>query len=146
MQIYHIQLLRHHHYFINYNERSITPKVTLEGNSTAFYISSPGFNLLYVVERLLYADKVKTNIVLVHSGADERVPIIHAEMMRAALIEAGNPPEWLSFDRKGHGFHDPERKAKLYEHMEVFLNKNIGAKKPGHSSYKTVEVNNAGSL
>jgi len=73
------------------------------------------------------ADNIKAKVLLAHGGNDERVPVAHARMMREALEQAGNPPEWLLYQREGHGFADVEHRIELYKQMEAFLDKNIGA-------------------
>ncbi len=72
------------------------------------------------------ADKIKAKVFLAHGGNDQRVPVVHARKMREALEQAGNPPEWLLFEREGHGFFDLDHRIELYKRMESFLDKHIG--------------------
>ena len=59
----------------------------------------------------------KPPVLLVHGEKDKTAPIEHAEAMRAALIKANHPPEWMVAKNEAHGF---------YEMLEAFLDKNIG--------------------
>ncbi len=77
------------------------------------------------------ADKIKAKVLLAHGGNDQRVPVAHAHMMREALEQAGNSPEWLLFEREGHGFFDVDHRIALYQKMESFLDKYIGGQSEG---------------
>lgn len=72
------------------------------------------------------AEKVKVPVFLVHGGKDEVSPIEHAKRMRAALIKAGNTPDWLEEPDEGHGFYDAKRQLELYQKLEAFFAKHIG--------------------
>jgi dipeptidyl aminopeptidase/acylaminoacyl peptidase len=73
-----------------------------------------------------HADQIKIPVMLIHGGKDKRVLPVNAEVMRAALIKAGNPPEWLFAPNEGHGFYDTKNVTEVYQKMEAFLDKNIG--------------------
>jgi len=60
-------------------------------------------------------------------GADERVPKMQGESMRAALIKNKNEPEWVYERVEGHGFYEEEHVTKLYQTLLAFLDKHIGA-------------------
>ena len=72
------------------------------------------------------ADKITVPVLLVHGGKDKTAPPKHAELMRAALIKAGRPPEWLFAPTEGHGFYDTANITHFYETLEAFLGKHIG--------------------
>jgi dipeptidyl aminopeptidase/acylaminoacyl peptidase len=72
------------------------------------------------------ASKITIPVLLVHGGKDKRVPPVHAEIMRAALIKANNPPEWLFAPNEGHGFYDTKNITQFYQTLEAFLAKHIG--------------------
>jgi len=63
---------------------------------------------------------------LIHGGKDDTAPPEHAHRMRAALIKAGNTPDWTFEPDEGHGFYDEERQKQLYDKLEAFLAKHIG--------------------
>jgi dipeptidyl aminopeptidase/acylaminoacyl peptidase len=72
------------------------------------------------------ADKITVPVLLVHGSKDKIAPIVHAEMMRDALIKAGHPPEWMEVPNEGHGFYDSEHQKQFYLKLDAFLAKNIG--------------------
>ena len=66
--------------------------------------------------------------MLVHGKDDQRVPYAHFKAMSEALTKAGRPPEVLVKDAEAHGFYKEENRIELYQKMEAFLDKHIGAK------------------
>ena len=72
------------------------------------------------------ADKLTVPVLLVHGDADERTRPVQAEAMRAALIKAGRPPEWMMVPNEGHGFYAVKNRQAFYEKLEAFLAKHIG--------------------
>jgi dipeptidyl aminopeptidase/acylaminoacyl peptidase len=73
-------------------------------------------------------DKLKIPVMLIAGKDDQRVPIAHFNVMESALKKAGRPAETLVKDAEGHGFYKEENRIELYEKMEAFLDKHIGAK------------------
>lgn len=74
------------------------------------------------------AAKLKIPVMLVHGKDDQRVPLIHYKAMSEALERQGRPPESLVKDAEGHGFYKEANRIELYEKMEAFLDRHIGAK------------------
>lgn len=72
------------------------------------------------------ADKLTVPVLLVHGDADETTRPVQAEAMRAALIKAGRPPEWMMVPNEGHGFFAVKNRQAFYEKLEAFLAKHIG--------------------
>jgi dienelactone hydrolase len=72
------------------------------------------------------AEKITAPVLLVHGGKDEDAPPEHANLMRAALIKAGRPPEWFYAPDEGHGFYGTDNVTKFYTKLEAFLEKHIG--------------------
>lgn len=72
------------------------------------------------------ADKIDVPVLLIHGEEDERAPIAQAKAMRAALEAAHKPYEWLTKPNEGHGFYKEENLVDMYNHVQVFLEKNIG--------------------
>ncbi len=70
-----------------------------------------------------FADKIHIPVMLVHGIEDTRATFNHAEAMRAALIKAHRPPEWMAVENEGHGFYKTENRIKFYENLEAFLAK-----------------------
>jgi dipeptidyl aminopeptidase/acylaminoacyl peptidase len=74
------------------------------------------------------ADKIRVPVMLVHGERDERVPMSQYRALRSALVAAGRPPEVEILEAKeGHGFEELENNVRLYNAMEAFLDKHIGA-------------------
>lgn len=73
----------------------------------------------------LQAEKITVPVLLVHGEADKRVPIVHAETMRAALIKANRPPEWMAVPNEGHGFYNTKNIKAFYQKLEAFLAKHL---------------------
>ena len=72
------------------------------------------------------AAQITAPVLLVHGGKDKVVPVEHAEAMRAALIGANRPPEWMLAPNEGHGFYDTANRTRFYESLAAFLDKHIG--------------------
>ncbi|WP_233590171.1 S9 family peptidase [Dyella dinghuensis] len=72
------------------------------------------------------ADKIDVPVLLIHGEADERAPFAQAKAMRAALEAAHKPYEWLTKPNEGHGFYKEENVVDMYNHVQSFLEKNIG--------------------
>lgn len=65
-------------------------------------------------------------VLLVHGGMDKVAPVAQAEKMRAALIKANRPPQWMLADTEGHGFYNIKNNTALLEKMQAFLEQHIG--------------------
>lgn len=74
---------------------------------------------------VLLAQRIQAPVMLVHGEKDERVPLVHALEMRKALRAAGKEPEWLVFDREGHGWYKPENELTYARRVEAFLAKHL---------------------
>ncbi|WP_028773486.1 alpha/beta hydrolase family protein [Shewanella waksmanii] len=70
-------------------------------------------------------DKLKTNLLLVHGGEDERAPIEQLEALEADLKKHNYPYEKLVMDDEGHGFYSDAHRAKYYQQMLSFLQENL---------------------
>ena len=74
------------------------------------------------------AEQIKARVFLMHGGEDRRAPLEHARRMRAALEQAGNPPEWLYDVRQGHGAAGNEPVREMYQRVLNFLAENTAPK------------------
>ncbi|ABV34994.1 peptidase S9, prolyl oligopeptidase active site domain protein [Shewanella sediminis HAW-EB3] len=70
-------------------------------------------------------DKLKTKLLLVHGGDDERAPIEQFEALEDALNERNYPYQKLIMDDEGHGFYNDDHQAKYYGEMLSFLKENL---------------------
>ncbi|HWS26837.1 MAG TPA: prolyl oligopeptidase family serine peptidase, partial [Xanthomonadales bacterium] len=74
-----------------------------------------------------HADQIEAAVMLAHGGEDERVPLDHAQRMRAAMKKVGKPVEWLVKDNEGHGFYVQAHRVELYDAVLAFLAKHTAA-------------------
>ncbi|MDQ7049512.1 MAG: S9 family peptidase [Enterobacterales bacterium] len=76
------------------------------------------------------AEKIKANILLIHGGKVEQVPIEQALVMKQALEKLNKPVEWLEFSNEGHGYNDNQNRKQLAIAVLEFLDQNIGSVVP----------------
>ncbi|MCL1050820.1 S9 family peptidase [Shewanella abyssi] len=70
-------------------------------------------------------DKLQANLLLVHGGDDERVPIEQLESLESSLKSVNYPYKKLVMDDEGHGFYNDSHRAKYYSEMLTFLKTNL---------------------
>lgn len=73
--------------------------------------------------------QLKAPVFIIHGGADQRVPIIHATNLKTELEKRNHPYEWLVKETEGHGFYIPANNVERWEKMLNFFDKYIGAAK-----------------
>ena len=66
-------------------------------------------------------EKFNVPVLIVHGGADPRVPIQNAEALRGKLEKSGKQYDWLVFPKEGHGFYTEDHREALYAKMETFF-------------------------
>lgn len=95
----------------------------------AFYRATAGDDqaALKAASPVNNAERLKVPLLLAHGGRDTRVPIAHAEQLRAALKAQGRPPEWLEEPDEGHGFYDEGARLRLYTRVVAFLKQHTAA-------------------
>jgi dipeptidyl aminopeptidase/acylaminoacyl peptidase len=71
------------------------------------------------------ASAIKVPVLLAHGTMDARVPIKHAKEMRSALEDAGDPPEFVTYDWEGHGLSDPAHLKDFYGRLIRLLEKSL---------------------
>ena len=64
---------------------------------------------------LVQAKKIQAPLLLAFGESDRRVPMVHGKRLRAALIDAGNPPEWVSYPNEGHSWRQVQYPSRLCE-------------------------------
>jgi dipeptidyl aminopeptidase/acylaminoacyl peptidase len=74
------------------------------------------------------ADKIKAPLLLAMGEADRRVPLAHGNRMRAALTEAGNPPQWVTYPGEGHGWSQAKTRIDFAKKVELFLHQHVPVK------------------
>ena len=60
--------------------------------------------MLQEVSPLAQAARIKAPVLLAFGELDRRVPLEHGTLMRRALREAGNEPEWVVYMGEGHSW------------------------------------------
>lgn len=76
------------------------------------------------------AARIKAPLLLAFGEADQRVPLAHGKRMREALIEAGHPPEWVTYPDEGHSWRKVETHVDFARRMEVFLERHLKNAQP----------------
>jgi len=71
------------------------------------------------------AARIKAPVLLAYGEQDRRVPLAHGKRMRDALKEAGNPPEWVIYEKEGHGFGLTKNRVDFAQRMKAFLAKHL---------------------
>ena len=74
-----------------------------------------------------HIDRLKSKVMLIVGGEDNRVPPIQGERLHSALDKAHIAHEWLYQRTEGHGFYDEGNRAELLTKIAEFLDANIGA-------------------
>ncbi len=71
------------------------------------------------------ASEIKAPVFLAFGEKDRRVPLEHGTAMRAALRAAGNEPEWVVYEREGHGWAQPRNRVDFAQRLEAFFAKHL---------------------
>ncbi len=71
--------------------------------------------------------EIKIPLLVVHGGADRRVPIAHAREFTAAARRAGVTVERFDYLEEGHGFFSPANETDFYGRLERFLAESLSA-------------------
>lgn len=74
---------------------------------------------------LAQAKQIKAPLLLAFGESDLRVPIAHGERLRAALREAGRPPEWVSYENEAHSWRMQSTQVDFAKRVEKFLGKHL---------------------
>ncbi|MFI4979415.1 MAG: alpha/beta hydrolase family protein [Nevskiales bacterium] len=76
---------------------------------------------------IVYIDRLKAAVMIVHGEDDERVPVSQARLLRKALEGRDYPYEWLVKPHEGHGFYLEKNRIELDQKLLAFLARNIGS-------------------
>jgi dipeptidyl aminopeptidase/acylaminoacyl peptidase len=74
---------------------------------------------------LANAARIRAPVLMVYGGADRRVPIIHGERMRDALVDNKSPVEWVTYPEEGHGFLLESNRFDFYGRVAKFLGQHL---------------------
>jgi dipeptidyl aminopeptidase/acylaminoacyl peptidase len=74
------------------------------------------------------AARIRAPVLMAYGGLDYRVPLVHGEKMRDALLANGTPVEWIVYTEEGHGFMLESTRMDFYQRVARFLDRHIGAK------------------
>lgn len=76
-------------------------------------------------------EKIQLPVFLAQGAVDRRVPMQQFDALVDAFRANGRPVETLVVKGEGHGFQKPENRVRLYQQMETFLDKYLGAEGTG---------------
>ncbi len=85
--------------------------------------------MLKAASPLENAAKIRGPVLMAYGLQDRRVPIIHGEKMRDALVKQGTPVEWVVYQEEGHGFLLEKNRFDFYTRVAKFLADNLGEKR-----------------
>lgn len=85
----------------------------------------------YAISPASMLDKFDVPVLIAHGKDDPRVPYENATELRSALNKAGKPYEWLAEPGELHGFYSEKHNEELFNMIQAFLAKYIGA---GHNA------------
>lgn len=74
---------------------------------------------------LANAAKIRVPVLMVYGGEDYRVPIVHGERMRDALLQNKTPVEWVAYPEEGHGFLLEANRFDFYGRVAKFLGRHL---------------------
>jgi len=70
---------------------------------------------------LAQARRIQAPLLLAFGESDRRVPLVHGERLRSALIEAGKPPAWVTYPNEGHSWRQVSTHVDFAQRVEKFL-------------------------
>ena len=70
---------------------------------------------------LAQASRIKAPLLLAFGESDLRVPLAHGKRLREAMADAGNPPEWVSYQNEGHSWRLTATQVDWARRVERFL-------------------------
>jgi dipeptidyl aminopeptidase/acylaminoacyl peptidase len=76
---------------------------------------------------LANAAKIRAPVLMAYGRQDRRVPIVHGERMRDALVAAGSTVEWVAYAEEGHGFMLEANRFDFYGRVAKFLATHLAA-------------------
>ncbi len=82
------------------------------------------------------ASKIKTPVMMAYGSEDVRVPLIHGEKMRDALLKQGNTVDWMVMVGEGHGWSKEANNMKFGQAMLDFVDRYIGDQSPTQKGKK----------
>ena len=91
------------------------------------------------VSPVYHADRIQAPLLLAYGAADNRVPLIHGNRMRAALDKYNKPYEWVVYADEGHGFNKDENRYDFYRRVDAFLAKNLAPRSASSATEPTTK-------
>ncbi len=99
--------------FLRYNAKELIGDP--ERDAAQFRATSP----------LANAAKVRAPVLMAYGGADRRVPVVHGERMRDALMNNGVRVDWVVYGDEGHGFLREANRFDFYGRVAKFLGEHL---------------------
>lgn len=72
------------------------------------------------------AARIRGPVLMAYGANDYRVPIVHGQKMKDALVASNVPVEWVVYADEGHGFLVEENRFDFYRRVAAFLQAHIG--------------------
>lgn len=96
--------------------------------TASFWKSRMGENMaqLAATSPARNADKVKSPILLLHGKNDTTVELKQSQLMADALMQAGKPVEFVTFEGEDHHLELADTRVRVLKEMERFLKQHIG--------------------
>ena len=121
--------------FIGVSDISLMYDVTWSDNSDSIFMRFTAKEMigdpvadaaqLTATSPLAQADKIRAPVLMAYGANDRRVPLVHGEKMKDALVARGVPVEWVVYADEGHGFLLEEHRFDFYRRVAVFLDRNL---------------------
>jgi dipeptidyl aminopeptidase/acylaminoacyl peptidase len=74
---------------------------------------------------LLQVKKITKPVLMAYGGKDRRVPLVHGEKMRDALLDNKVPVEWVVYPEEAHGWNKTVNNVDFWDRIDRFLSKNL---------------------
>jgi len=81
--------------------------------------------MLKAASPLENAARIKAPVLMAYGLQDLRVPIVHGEKMRDALVKQGTSVEWVVYQEEGHGFLLENNRFDFFRRVSKFLAANL---------------------
>ncbi|MDO6713188.1 S9 family peptidase [Aliiglaciecola sp. 2_MG-2023] len=72
-----------------------------------------------------YADKIKSDVLLIHGEKDSIVSVKNAQAMLASFEAVGKKVDYINFEKGGHGLFQEAGRRQVYAALEEFINQHI---------------------
>ena len=75
----------------------------------------------YLYDTQHLASQITAKVLLIHGAHDERAPMLHAQKMKTALDNAGNPATLSEYTDETHGFYAEENQIRYFREVQQYM-------------------------